>query len=119
MLVVVNLILILVIIIVIIVHIISTRASIAKINDRLDNQNPSFVDLAEFNGLDPELKKRYNTYVVGQLMPQYMSAANQIIKSAKINEYLDKKQAELEMAIKQSGLEAQADATVIANSLNV
>lgn len=113
----VNFILIIIIAVVISVncyYMVKTRGDIRTINDTLKNKNPSILDLAEFNGLDPTFKDKYRKHIVNELMPEYMGAANQLIKAYKVNEAIEKKGDEISKTLMQLGQQTKATSTVMA-----
>lgn len=81
---VVNLLLVITIVVVIIVNMILISRRFNAIEQTLASRN--LLDLAEFNKLDGEFKRNYQTYVVNGVMPHVMDEANKTIKAYKINE---------------------------------
>lgn len=47
------------------------------IQERVDQKLLTFMDLQEFQGLDPLFKERYRKYVVGQIMPAITAYVNE------------------------------------------
>lgn len=118
MLVYINFAMIVIIVIVTIINIyymVKTRTDLEKIHDRLDKYNPSLLDLAEFNGLDPTFKKHYRKFVVGELMPQVMSGTNDIIRTFKVNEEIEKNEYEVSKAMRDLGQEFRSGSSVLAS----
>lgn len=118
MLVYINFTMIVIIVIVTIINIyfmVKSRTDIKTLNERLDKYNPSLVDLAEFNGLDPTFKKHYRKFVVGELMPQVMAGNNDIIRSFKVNEEIEKNEYEVSKAMRDLGQEFRSGAAVLSS----
>ena len=121
MLVYINFAMIVIIVIVTIINIwymVKTRTDIHTINDRLDKYNPMLLDLAEFNGLDPTFKKHYRKYVVGEMMPPIMAGANDIIRSFKVNEEIEKNEYEVSKAMRDIGQEVRSGAAMLSSMVS-
>lgn len=105
----VNLFLIMIMLMVIIVdsvYLAKSRQEIRALTTKLDKKTKeinrtSFLDLAEFDGLDSQFKQHYKTYVVDGAMPEIMNVTNEYIKAYKVNDEIKKNDADIRQGIRE------------------
>lgn len=80
--------------------IIEIRGDIDKLEKKMLDGS-SIIDLAEFDNLDPELKKQYRKFIVNRAMPPLMKKINKAAEDTNLVKYLDKNEYEVNQYIKE------------------
>lgn len=81
-------------------YLIQTRKDISDIRQKMMDGS-SMIDLAEFSGLDPELKKQYRKFIVTRAMPPLMRKINKSAEDTRLVDYLNKNEYEVNQKLKE------------------
>lgn len=68
-----------------VISMISMKKALDEVQHKADNPSISLMNLKEFSGIDPSVKRNYEQYVLNGLVPVVTEVANDFVQSTKLN----------------------------------